>query len=128
MWIFTRWGFYSVACARQGDGGHENEIDPHNLIVAATLRSQLEAIQLHLPDLIGNCAIKEHADADFKYQMFVEKNIWSQVMLSLSQELNYDNFRDEMVKEHSMDDTQYLKQLTSVGNILLKPNKSEVSK
>jgi len=27
MWIFTRYGFFSAVCARQGDGGHGQPVD-----------------------------------------------------------------------------------------------------
>ena len=29
MWIFTKYGFYSAMCARQGDGKHGQSVDPH---------------------------------------------------------------------------------------------------
>ncbi|MDG2408177.1 MAG: hypothetical protein P8M53_04115 [Pirellulales bacterium] len=125
MWIFTRWGFYSIASARQGDGGHENDLDSHGLVVQAIFRSQLEALKFHLPDLIGNCDIKEHSDSEYKFHMFVDKNIWSQVMLSLSQELNYDNFREEIVKEHSMESPIYLKTITDISNFMSKLQTAE---
>ena len=125
MWLFTRWGFYSCACARQGDGGHHDEIDPHGLVVRARLRSHLEALQTHLPDLVGGCEIKEYLDADYKYRIFVDKSIWSQVMISLSQELHYDNFREEMVQEHSMDDPAYVKRLNEIAKIMTKLQSNE---
>ena len=120
MWLFTRWGFYNVTSARQGDGSHDNEIDSHSLVVEAVEAEHLEAIKAHLPDLIGNCFLKEVTDSAFKYQMIVDKNIWSQVMLSLSQELNYDDFREEIVKTHSMDDPAFLKTVTEIEQLMSK--------
>ena len=120
MWLFTRWGFFSCACARQGEGEDQTEIDPHSLAVRARLRSHLEALQNHLPDLVGSCEIKEYPDTDYKYRIFVDKNIWSQVMISLSQELDYDNFREEMVQKHSMDDPAYVKRLNEIAKIMTK--------
>ena len=60
--------------------------------------------------------------------MLVDKNIWSQVMLSLSQELNYDNFREEMVKEHSMDNPIYLKTITDISSFMSKLQTTEDAK
>ena len=57
--------------------------------------------------------------------MIVDKNIWSQVMLSLSQELNYDDFREEMVQRHSMDDPDYLKTMTNIEQIFSKFSSTE---
>ena len=120
MWLFTRWGFFSCACTRQGDGGPENDIDPNSLCVRARLRSHLEQLQGHLPDLVGNCEISEYPESDYRYRIYVDKGIWSQVMISLCQELNYDNFREEMVQEHSMNDPGYVKRLGEIAKIMEK--------
>ena len=128
MWLFTRWGFYNIACARQGDdGGIGDEIDPHSLVVEAFDERHLAALKSHLPDLIGNCFIKEVAESELRFHMIVEKNIWSQVMLSLSQELNYDDFREEMVRTHSMDDPAYLKAMTEFEQFIAKIPSTEES-
>ena len=128
MWLFTRWGFYSIACARQGnDGSTGNEIDSHSLVIEAFDEQHLTALKSHLPDLIGNCFIKKVADSEFRFHMIVDKNIWSQVMLSLSQELNYDDFREEMVRKHSMDDPAYLKAMTDIEQFVAKIPSTEES-
>ena len=125
MWLFTRWGFYSIACARQGDGGNENEINSHSLVIEAFSQQHLEALKAHLPDLIGNSFIQEVAESELRFHMIVDKNIWSQVMLSLSQELNYDDFREEMVQKHSMDDPSYLKAMTDIEQFFSKTPSTE---
>ena len=128
MWLFTRWGFYSIACARQGDDGSTgNEIDSHSLVIEAFDEQHLTALKSHLPDLIGNCFIKQVAESEFRFHMIVDKNIWSQVMLSLSQELNYDDFREEMVRKHSMDDPAYLKAMTDIEQFVAKIPSTEES-
>jgi len=33
MWIFTRHGFFSAVCARQGDGKHGQPVDPDRIMV-----------------------------------------------------------------------------------------------
>ena len=125
MWLFTRWGFYSIACARQGDGGNESGIDSHSLVIEAFSQQHLEALKAHLPDLIGNSFIQEVAESELRFHMIVDKNIWSQVMLSLSQELNFDDFREEMVQKHSMDDPGYLKAMTNIEQIFSKISSTE---
>ncbi len=118
MWLFTRWGFFSCACTPLADESGESEVDPNGLSVRSRLRSHLEKLQSHLPDLVGNCEIEEYPDSDYRYRIYVDKAIWSQVMISLCQELNYDNFREEMVQEHSMDDPGYVKRLSEVASIM----------
>ncbi len=118
MWLFTRWGFFSCACTPTDGDSDENEVSSNGLSVRSRLRSHLESLQSHLPDLVGNCEIEEYPDSDYRYRIYVDKAIWSQVMISLCQELNYDNFREEMVREHSMDDPGYVKRLAEVATIM----------
>jgi hypothetical protein len=39
MWIFTRFGFYSIACANKSD---TNEIDPNVVMVLARVKKHLK--------------------------------------------------------------------------------------
>ena len=50
MWIFTRWGFFSCVCARQGDGDAEESVDRQQLMIRARTRVHLETLQSRLPD------------------------------------------------------------------------------
>jgi len=47
MWIFTRYGFYSIACASTPDGA----LDMENVMVRARLRDHLCGLQERFPDL-----------------------------------------------------------------------------
>ncbi len=48
MWLFTKHGFYSAVCARQGDGSHGQSVDPDRIMVRARVRSHLEALKERL--------------------------------------------------------------------------------
>jgi hypothetical protein len=67
MWLFTRYGFYSAVCARQGDGRKGRPVDPDRIMVRARLRSHLEALRNRFPDLLADCEILETADTDYYY-------------------------------------------------------------
>ncbi len=58
MWIFTKHGFYSAVCARQGDGGHNEPVDPDRIMIRGRIRGHLEALQARFPDLLGECELK----------------------------------------------------------------------
>lgn len=118
MWIFTRWGFFSCVCAREGDGDLEESVDPQQLMIRARARVHLETLQSHLPDLIGACEIMEYPDADYPFRIFVGKGIWSQVMIALSQELDYDNFKNAVSQEPELDDPLYLERLNEIACIM----------
>jgi hypothetical protein len=70
MWIFTKHGFYSAVCARQGDGKHGQLVDPNRIMVRARVRDHLEALKRRFPDLLGQCQIRESPDADYAYRIF----------------------------------------------------------
>ena len=44
MWLFTKYGCYSVVCARQGDGRHGQPADESRVMVRGRVRSHLEAL------------------------------------------------------------------------------------
>jgi hypothetical protein len=57
MWIFTRYGFFSAVCAREGDGAHGRPIDPDRIMVRARLRDHLERLIAAFPELVGGATI-----------------------------------------------------------------------
>ncbi len=54
VWLFTKYGFYSVVCARQGDGSHSQPVDPDRIMVRARVRRHLEALKDRFADLLGD--------------------------------------------------------------------------
>ena len=65
MWLFTKHGFYSAVCARQGDGRHNQPVDPDLIMVRARVHCHLEALKTRFPDLLADCEIKEFAGTDY---------------------------------------------------------------
>ena len=98
MWLFTRYGFYSAVCARQGTGGHHQKVDPTRIMVRARVRGHLEALQQRFKELLGPCEILESPHTDYAYRFFVDKSAWSQVLAALSDDLDYDNFKSEVAR------------------------------
>jgi hypothetical protein len=93
MWVFTKYGFYSAVCARQGEGKHGHPVDPTRIMVRARVRKHLEALQRRFSDLIGDCEVRDFTGTDYAYRIFVDKPVWSQVLVGLNEELDYDNFK-----------------------------------
>lgn len=46
MWVFTKHGFFSAVCARQGSGKHGQPVDPNRIMIRARVRAHLEALQV----------------------------------------------------------------------------------
>ena len=123
MWIFTKHGFYSAVCARQGDGKHGQPVDPDRIMVRARVREHLEALKARFPDLLGRCEIREFAGTDYAYRLFVDKSAWSQVLAGLAEETDYDNFKSEVARHQGRAGAAYehsLHQVWSVMNRLKK--------
>lgn len=107
MWIFTKYGFYSAVCARHGDGGHHQPVDPNRVMVRARVRNYLEALKDRFPDLLGGCEIKEFLGTDYAFRYFVDKPVWSQAVAELTEDLDYDNFKSEVARFQGRDGSAY---------------------
>jgi hypothetical protein len=93
MWLFTKHGFFSVVCARQGDGRSGEPIDATRLMVRARVRSHLEALKARWPGHLSSCEILTSCEADYAFRIFVDKDVWSRVLSDLARETDYDNFK-----------------------------------
>jgi len=93
MWIFTKYGFYSAVCARQGDGGHDQPVDPNRIMVRARVSKHLDALKVRFSDLLVDCEIMEFPGTDYAFRIFVDKPVWSQVLVGLNEDMEYDNFK-----------------------------------
>jgi hypothetical protein len=98
MWLFTKYGFFSAVCARQGEGQAVQPVDPGRIMVRARVRSHLQALQERYPALLGDCEIREFTGSDYAYRIFVAKQTWSQVLVELTAEMDYDNFKSEVAR------------------------------
>ena len=118
MWLFTKYGFYSTVCARQGDGSRGQPVDPDRIMVRARVRSHLEALKERFPDLLAECEIIESAGTDYAFRIFVDKAVWSQVLVGLNEELDYDNFKSEVARHQGSDGDAYEHSLHEVWSVM----------
>ena len=72
MWVFTKYGFYSVVCAHQGDGSFNESVDLKRVMVRARDRGHLEALRVRFRGLLGDAVIHEHVGTVYAYRIFVE--------------------------------------------------------
>ena len=123
MWLFTRYGFYSAVCARQGSGKHGEPVDPNRIMVRARTRKHLETLQKQFRALIGGCEIQDDVGTDYPFRFFVEKAVWSQVVVGLSEELDYDNFKSEVARFLGEDGADYERALHKVWSVMARLQK-----
>lgn len=118
MWLFTKHGFYSAVCARQGNGEHHQPVDPNRIMVRARVRSHLEALQQRFPEQLGRCEIREFDGSDYAFRVFVAKHIWAQVVAGLAEETDYDNFKSEVGHHLSRKGDDYEHALHDVWSVM----------
>ena len=70
MWLFTRYGFYSIACARKSD----NSIDPKLVMIRARLLPHLKNLQQRFPAL-AEVEVVTLPARDYLYRLIVPKVI-----------------------------------------------------
>lgn len=121
IWIFTKYGFYSVVCARQGNGSRHQPADPDRLMVRARRREHLERLQSRFSDVLGPAEIKVYQGTDYPVRLFVEKAVWTQVSAELAAELDYDNFKAEVGEslKDQPDSGPYLDSLHRVWEVMV---------
>ena len=118
MWIFTKHGFYSAVCARQGDGKRNQPVDPDRIMVRARMQTHLEALKKRFSDLLEDCEIQESAGTDYAFRLFVSKTDWVQVLAGLAEETDYDNFKSEVANHQGVAGAAYEHSLHDVWSVM----------
>ena len=118
MWLFTKYGFFSAVCARQGDGSHSQPVDTERIMVRARVRRHLETLRERFTDLLGDSEIKEFSGTDYSFRIFVPKVIWSKIVAELTNELDYDNFKSEVARHQGSDGVAYEHSLHDVWSVV----------
>jgi hypothetical protein len=123
MWVFTKHGFFSAVCARQGSGKHGQPIDPDRIMVRARVRGHLEALMQRFPDQLGQCDIQEFAGTDYAFRLFVEKRVWAEVLAGLADETDYDNFKSAVARHQGRAGASYERSLHEVWSVMYRQQK-----
>ncbi len=119
MWIFTKHGFYSAVCARQGDGAKGKPVDSDRIMVRARLRSHLDALRERFPDSLHDCEIVDTPEGDYACRIFVPKSVWTRVLAELAEETDYDDFKSKVKKQAGPQGAAYIEALGKVWRVML---------
>jgi len=118
MWLFTKHGFFSAVCARQGDGKSCEPVDPGRIMVRARVRGHLDALKKRFPNLIGESEVQESAGTDYAFRLFAPKSAWMQVLAGLAEETDYDNFKSEVADHQGRHGVDYEDALHEVWAVM----------
>jgi len=118
MWLFTKYGFFSTVCARQGEGSHGEPVDPGRIMIRGRRRGHLEDLQRRFAESLSGCEILETPTTDYRYRMFVQKSVWSEVLVALSEEMDYDNFKSKVAVHQGAGGADYEQSLHDVWSVM----------
>lgn len=118
MWLFTKYGFFSAVCARQGDGSHDKPIDNNRIMARARVREHLEELKHRFPTDLGQSEIQASVSTDYAYRLFVPKVAWVQVLAALADEIDYDNFKSEVARHQGPAGVHYERALHDVWSVM----------
>jgi len=92
MWIFTRYGFFSIACADKPDG----TINTDTVMVRARLHEHLVSLKDRFPDSeLGKAEILSWDGRDYRYRIILPKVAWVAALAELATEQTWSNFKNE---------------------------------
>jgi predicted small integral membrane protein len=92
MWIFTRYGFFSIACATGADGA----LDADTVMVRSRLREHLLSLKERFPETeLGKAEIQSSDHTDYRYRIVMPKAVWVAALTELATEQTWSNFKNE---------------------------------
>ena len=93
MWTFTRYGFFSIACANKAGTG---DIDPNVVMVRARLKEHLLNLQERFKDAnIAKLTIESSSHTDYRYRLVMPKTEWVAALSEMATEQTWRNFKNE---------------------------------
>ena len=124
MWVFSIYGFYSIACA---DKPGTKEIDPDTVMVRARCKDHLQNLQKRFPAL-GSSEILCPPNRDYGYRLIVPKSVWVVALQELAEEQEWSNFKSEVVKRQGQDGAAYTSALQKVWEIMYRLQESDTQR
>lgn len=89
MWLFTKYGFYSVT---------EHPGDKRIMQIRARAEVDLERLQgfaQHRTKVgLGKISVTDHTD--YRYRIYCNKATWYAIADALARDINYSNFKDQI--------------------------------
>ena len=98
MWVFTKIGFYSIACASKA--GRGLKIDPETVMVRARTRQHLQNLKERFAFMLvpGKFPIEDSKETDYRFRILMPKATWVKMLTVLAEEQTWRNFKNEAAK------------------------------
>lgn len=95
MWLFTKYGFFSIVCA----AGKDKKPNRRKAMVRARTRAHLEALKRRFPKLLRGRII-ETEKTDYGFRILIPKNKATALAAALMREIDYGNFKSAVAETH----------------------------
>jgi hypothetical protein len=115
MWIFTRFGYFSIASAQKEDGS----LDPNTVMVRARQKAHLHNLQKRFPEIAAT-EIRVTPKNDYRYRLILPKAQWAHMLAEMAMEHEWSNFKDEAARYQGRDGIDYIDALHQVWAIMIK--------
>lgn len=116
MWLFTKYGFFSVVSAKD-DSGQSAEC-ANSMMIRTRLKSHLKLLYKRFPDKLATVKAFETPLSDYRFRIIVSKPIWAEIMVELSEEIDYDNFKESVASFQYEQSQDYVNSLTDVWLVM----------
>lgn len=113
MWIFTRYGFYSIACAHGSSGA----LDPEVVMVRARHATHLIRLQKRFP-VLAQVEILNLPNRDYRYRLVIPKHVWAGIVNEIVAEQEWSNFKNEVTRSQGPEGSDYVSALHEVWGVM----------
>ncbi len=113
MWIFSRLGFYSIACARNKDGS----LDTSTVMVRARRKAHLQNLQKRFLEIAAT-EIRATPKNDYGYRLIIPKAQWAQMLADMAMEQEWSNFKKEAACYQGQTGADYVGALHKIWAIM----------
>lgn len=120
IWIFSIYGFYSIACADKPDGS----LDRDTVMVRARCKDHLKNLQARFPEL-ASAEIVSWPNRDYRYRLLVPKTAWVRALQGMAEEQEWSNFKNQVAKRQGRGRNAYTHALHDVWEIMYRLQESE---
>jgi hypothetical protein len=120
MWIFTRYGFFSIASGDAAGGG----VDPRTVAIRARRRGHLEKLQQRFTPLVRT-QIKSTPGRDYRYRIVVPKDLWVGILSELAHEQEWSNFTKEAARHQGTPGADYCRTLHEIWSLMRRFQENE---
>lgn len=84
----------------------------------SAIQRPFRLLQEHFSELLTDCEIMEFSGTDYAYRIFVPKPIWAQVLVGLTEEMDYDNFKSKVARHQGSTGADYEHSLHDVWSVM----------